>query len=197
VVSDLKRSIEAGERTKEISSPLALEIRAFQDTADAQALYKKWAWSSEGINAVWAEWSRISEIVTGILNTYEEKRFVVKTGQNFTSWIQVTGPVFTTDETRLDGTQEPILHFDLREMAMNSIFTARCTRTVALQPPGIWARTREPEILDRVEVKPYCTREGNAIWQMNDQTVVGTQDFVEQGLALLFKVIHSGFRGQL
>jgi hypothetical protein len=52
VVSDLKRSIEAGERTKEISNPLGLEIRAFQDTADAQALYKKWAWSPGGINAV-------------------------------------------------------------------------------------------------------------------------------------------------
>jgi hypothetical protein len=91
LVSDLKRSIEVGERTKEISSPLGLQIRAFQDTAGTQELYKKWAWSPGSIQAVWTEWGRISEIASGILEAHEEKRFEVKSGQNFTNWIQVTG----------------------------------------------------------------------------------------------------------
>ena len=197
LVSDLKRSIEVGERTKEISSPLGLQIRAFQDTAGAQELYKKWAWSPGGIQAVWTEWARISEIATGILDTHDEKRFEVKSGQNFANWIQVTGPIFTTDQTRLDGSHVPILHFDLREMAMNSIFTARCTRRVALQPPGIFARTREPQILDELEVKPYCTKAGKAVWQTKDQAIISTQELVEDGLSFFFEVVHKGIRGEL
>jgi hypothetical protein len=91
---------------------LGLQIRAFQDTAGTQELYKKWAWSPGSIQAVWTEWGRISEIASGILEAHEEKRFEVKSGQNFTNWIQVTGPIFTTDQTRIDGRHVPILHFE-------------------------------------------------------------------------------------
>ena len=45
VVSDLKRSIEAGERTKVISDPLSAQIKTFQEAADSEEKFRSWACS--------------------------------------------------------------------------------------------------------------------------------------------------------
>jgi hypothetical protein len=198
VISDLKRSIEAGERTKEISSPLGRQIRAFQDTAGAQELYKKWAWSTEGLKAVMAEWNRISQIASDVLDAHNEKRFTVKQSQDWgIPSIEITGQAFTLDPTKLYGARLPVLDFYLQLMAVNSLSNAKCTRRVVLQHPGIWARTQEPQIIDQLEVKPYCTKEGNAVWQTTDHAIIDTKTFVEEGLLLLFDTAHKGILGTI
>jgi len=67
IVCDIRRSIDAGERTKQISSPLGRQILTDQDAAGAQEKYKGWACSQEGIALVWQEWKRIAEVSSKIL----------------------------------------------------------------------------------------------------------------------------------
>jgi hypothetical protein len=200
IVSDLKRSIDAGERTKQFSSPVGRQILAYQETAGSQEKYKQWAWSQEGIASVWKEWNRIEEIAGGILTAHDETRFTVTHGGsqgNGAACIAVTGPSFMLDRTRMDSARAPLLRFDIQEMAMNSVFTARCWRRVVLEPTGIWKYSVQPDIVDESEFKPYCTKDGEAVWQTLDPKTVRTQELVEAGLLLLFDLAHKGIRGQL
>jgi hypothetical protein len=179
---------------------LGRKIKAFQDAAGAQEKYKQWAWSREGIEATWNEWNRIEEIAKGILANHNETRFQVSQNAppgNWSNYIAVKGPAFSIDATKIDGTRVPTLRFDIRQMAMNSIFSARCWRRVFLEHAGIFANYAQPEIIDELEFKPYCTKDGKAIWQTQDQSFIDTQTLVEDGLSLLYDLAHKGMRGKI
>jgi hypothetical protein len=201
VIGDLKRSIDAGERTKQISSPVGRQILAYQETAGAQEKYKQWAWSHEGIAAAWQEWNRIEEIVKTILATHGETRFAVAHNKsdygNRNTYITVTGPSFMLDPRKLDSTRSPLLQFNIQQMAVNSVFNALCWRRVALEPTGMWANYVQPDNVDELKFKPYCTKDGEAIWQTSDGNVIRTEELIEGGLLLLFDLANKGIRGEL
>src|SRR5260221_3141893 len=202
VVSDLKRSIDAGERTKQISSPVGRHIRAYLETAGAQEKYKQWAWSQEGITAVWREWNRIEEITKGILAAHGETGFNVAHDKsdygNWSTYITVTGPSFMLDTTKLDSARADLLQFNIQQMAVNSIINARCWRRDALKSTETCADyVKQPDNVDQLTFKPYCTKDAEAVWQTLDGNTIRTEELVEDGLLLLFDLANKGIRGEL
>ncbi len=101
------------------------------------------------------------------------------------------------DTTKLDSARAALLQFNIQQMAVNSIINARCWRRVALEPTGMWKNYVEPENVDQLVFKPYCTKDGEAVWQTSDGNTIRTEELVADGLLLLFDLAHKGIRGEL
>jgi hypothetical protein len=101
------------------------------------------------------------------------------------------------DQTKLDSSRAPQLQFGIQQMADNSVLSAQGLRRIVLAPTGLWVNYIAPEIVDQLEFKPYCTKDGEPIWQTSEKKAIRTQELVETGLLLLFDVAHKAIRGEL
>ena len=187
VVGDLKRSIDAGERTKFINDPLASRIMAFRESADAEDKYHSWALSSEGIEAVWREWDSIATLAKEVFGRHSEKRFQVAGPQQLVagrSHIDIQGPVFLIVEDRNTMRRKLTLRFSIWGMAINSVSDAQCRYRVLLEHVG--AITGQADFTSEFYFNPYCTKDGRPVWQDLKRSTADTKQLVELALTELF-----------
>jgi hypothetical protein len=196
IAEGIKFAVGIGEQARTVLSPLGRKFREFQGTVETLERYRSWSISSDGFQAVHAEWDRVEMLAKQVLQQHNESRFQVSAGTGYggmVRWIGVKGFSFTLNPNSIDGSRVLNLRFDLQG---SSIPSMKCRRQIFFDPPALFFNRIPPEIADEFEFAPYCTGDGRPVWREASKPSFETETLVEKGFDKLLDIAHRLANGE-
>ena len=161
VVAGIIRSVDAGEKTRRLLSPLAQKLQLVGQTATLNQKFEQLSRTEKGVALVRSGMNQIvNDLVSKLSEPVGALQFRVeqpKDGRN--DWIMIYGP-------RRDDEMPLVLRLQLTGMAMNSVSTAALTAMIYFErTENLGLEFKGCDVVTKSTYTPYFSEDDHAIWR--------------------------------